>query len=815
MFTRINLNGNIRITEKGINTQNTHINEYTRRRKEDLTFHEYFHTQKNTEERIKTSGRWNIPHYTGMNAKPVLPPTKEYAQFVATVHKPWRTRPDFSVINWKWQHNRYIASTKCPVAAVMADEQAVEWFVNTSLNACPTCKEGDLNGNTDPEMQTFLDLIASKQRSALDDPCDFNFNYGKGYDWMSGNENRGNIGDGKEWLNKMIDAHREKEHRYLETPKWRNKKGEMCEYEIENLTEDQKDIMAFVIKNIKNWLEGDPAFTGVRMIINGKGGTGKTVLLKTITSVVRRIFQSKSSVVVSGPTGACSCHAGGKTDHSTFGLTSRNINQTDVSPALRKRLIPEFKDTVVCLFDERSMRESKVIGRMELTARQCAHGGNKTQTPWGGIPIVIQLGDDHQLPSYGKGVLFIPLPECRYIKPPAEHNKMIIRGNRVHLDFAETVMELPVIKRQKASETAMRDRLERARNDSLEKKDVMLFRKLHIDNPDINTGVLAEKKRKALYVFANCVPRDDHNLLCLQTVSEELNNPVAVLRAHYSGGPKQYGKPIKKHFLDTGDLTGNKMKTPDRAVVCVGCKVSICGRNFMPEWGLYNSAIGTVEEMHFSKIREEEDTYRQPNPSVGDLCDYVVVDFPGYTGPAWDPSHPTYVPVPVITERCNKGCCKKQFVPLELCFAVTIHKVEGLTIGPNTKNGEQNSAECMIVDIGSRAFETTCPGLFYTSYSRATTDGDGEAENSAIFFMRDNITEDRLIDTTITKTTKRKSIKAMRRTSWIQHLKKNTKKSGIKEEEKESLFRWASATQLNKTQIAKHIASTGYTSCVP
>ena len=101
MFTKVNINGNVRITKKGTTTGNTLMNAYTRRRKENQTFHEYFHEIKNGKQRIKTSNKWNIPHYTGMNVRPIFPPTKEYSRFIATVHKPWRLRPDFSVIDWK------------------------------------------------------------------------------------------------------------------------------------------------------------------------------------------------------------------------------------------------------------------------------------------------------------------------------------------------------------------------------------------------------------------------------------------------------------------------------------------------------------------------------------------------------------------------------------------------------------------------------------------------------------------------------------------------------------------------------------------
>ena len=59
----------------------------------------------------------------------------------------------------------------------------------------------------------------------------------------------------------------------------------------------------------------------------------------------------------------------------------------------------------------------------------------------------------------------------------------------------------------------------------------------------------------------------------------------------------------------------------------MGAKAAINLRNFCPLWGLHNGACGTVVEIVFAK---------GTNPNHGDLPQYVVVEFPNYTGPAWD-----------------------------------------------------------------------------------------------------------------------------------------------------------------------------------
>jgi hypothetical protein len=55
--------------------------------------------------------------------------------------------------------------------------------------------------------------------------------------------------------------------------------------------------------------------------------------------------------------------------------------------------------------------------------------------------------------------------------------------------------------------------------------------------------------------------------------------------------------------------------------VCRGAKVQISGKNFEPDWGLYNGAVGKVIETVF---KENENLLDGTQPQ------YIVVDFPQY-----------------------------------------------------------------------------------------------------------------------------------------------------------------------------------------
>ena len=62
--------------------------------------------------------------------------------------------------------------------------------------------------------------------------------------------------------------------------------------------------------------------------------------------------------------------------------------------------------------------------------------------------------------------------------------------------------------------------------------------------------------------------------------------------------------------------------------------------NFEPDWGLFNNAIGTVKEIVYAEGK---------SPINGDHPLYVVVSFPQYCGPIWDPENPKVRPFLVMT----------------------------------------------------------------------------------------------------------------------------------------------------------------------
>lgn len=105
--------------------------------------------------------------------------------------------------------------------------------------------------------------------------------------------------------------------------------------------------------------------------------------------------------------------------------------------------------------------------------------------------------------------------------------------------------------------------------------------------------------------------------------------------------------------------------------LAVGCRIMLYS-NLWTSKGLVNGAIGTVVDI----------LYEQGKSSPEDQPDVIVCKFESYQGPYLDDALKT-VPIPAITKYWTTAYdvqnSRKQF-PLNLAYACTIHKPQGLSL---------------------------------------------------------------------------------------------------------------------------------------
>lgn len=420
----------------------------------------------------------------------------------------------------------------------------------------------------------------------------------------------------KDWLNTKAQQAEECDTSGIRLPVKNN--GEY--YEIKDLYDDQKFVVETIMKKLREWVETDDLskFQPLRLTINGKGGSGKSVIIDTIVTAIRRMFHRNDVVQVAAPTGTAAFNVGGKTLHNLMhmGVDKFDYKAESLSETARARLVKDFGSLLALIIDERSLISSKDLGTAEtMMSETIFRGGLLRQLSFGGLPVVVLAGDDYQLPATSSGAIDVLGGKTG--------TKIVMNGRKIFRDCAEHVIELTSSKRIRADKLIDQEIIKKLRTrEKLSEPEVEKLLSLHIDAISKNhpKEIVQEIRSRAMYLFFRNEPRIRHNLEQLNRVHSK-ESPVGFFRCKATGNVG--GKAVNNHF--NGDPPGS-------SIFCKDSQVALDGRNFFPEWGLHNSACGRVDEIVFAK---------DENPNLGHLPEYVVVDFPVYCGPAWDEDNPT------------------------------------------------------------------------------------------------------------------------------------------------------------------------------
>ena len=420
----------------------------------------------------------------------------------------------------------------------------------------------------------------------------------------------------EDWVDVEVKKFEENYNTNLLIPK--NDKG--LSYSVDCLFDDQEQIVALVLDKVKEWLECDDpsAFEPMRLTINGPGGSGKSVIINTIVATMREMFGSNDVVRVIAPTGTAAFNVNGETFYRLMRNTVSKFQYkpNSMDPKKRKALVAKFQTLLALIIDERSLATSKDLGTVECQIAETIFGGGPLSGEmFGGLPIVILVGDDYQLPGASEGAF-----QAR--SPSKIGTKMVQRGRAVFKACAEQVVELTTSKRVQEDKIKDKELMDRLRMGvDIKDDDIKKLLSLHLDaiNEKHGAAVVQDIEDRAIHLFFTNEKRIRRNLeqICKKATPD---NPAARVTPTCTGPVG--GKPVQWHFDEA---------FPPTSFLCLGARVAIEGRNFCPQWGLHNGACGIVEEIVYEKGH---------SPNLGNLPKYVVVHFPLYCGPPWDLDRP-------------------------------------------------------------------------------------------------------------------------------------------------------------------------------
>jgi len=469
----------------------------------------------------------------------------------------------------------------------------------------------------------------------------------------------------------------------------------------------------------------------VFVIAQGEGGTGKSHVIKCW----RHDDALAERMLVLAPTGIAALGVKGRTIAFALGFYPGkaylrcNADTKDASKAseLLKKVQALLEDVDVIVVDERSMVGRGVHGMLKTRLEEAFPDRGE----YGGISIV-WLGDDAQLPPVRACKMQDDgLPKAKVRKQVDAQNAGAAGADGVGVEDVEAQslrvsakeFELigkkawedhfqPVWVKSVAAVSCKCKVFHLVQNVRAKDSPELLHLTTAIRNGEITSAEISTLAARNLQTlpdaekveFASGVTivdtqakRVHANARALASLCAATSHPALLVHSidEWTKG-KACTEPIST------SLAGGLQKD---LYLAVGARV-MCTDNLWTSRGLVNGAIGEVKAITF--------------PDGWGAHPIVWVDFPSYCGPEFDVGAGTLVPIVAVKRQLsvklwNATLKKKMFatrtqLPLQLAQAITIHKSQGMTIGPN------KPLRKVVIDVGEG--ESWCEGLAYVAVSR-------------------------------------------------------------------------------------------------
>ena len=693
-FQSVSLSGARLLEKNGTSlTKNTPLDRYICRDKDDMSSLYSF---------ICKTGK--VPVIAAQMSQPSWPLQEEYCRVMLLLHWPnWRKICDIKDENCSWvdKMHDFLKTEICP-NFVRADVERVRVHSEDESNQ-EISESHDSEEDMDTEEPAWMKIVRPLDKF-VDMNTDFQFDDGGPfYDWERSAAFYDDIGTN--FIDSLSKNIREKEH--LDIPN----------INLHAMNAHQKLAFDVIFKTLFDYTEQKTSFTPLRLIVAGTAGSGKSYLIKCLVRAIRLHFNSNKSVQVLCPTGNSANLISGVTIHRFLKIpTSRKSNT--LSPPQGKtaeQLQDNLSGVKVLLVDERSLVGAKTLGWMEFMCKWGVNNESLSESSWGGLPVVVLLGDDIQLPP----VLDTP------VYKEVCNNDAGMHGILVWKSFT-TAITLESNIRQSEGSSIFRDCLMSVRKGEVSQDQVKWLQKFQWTNLKLTYGIdiSSDIEENGLYIFPTHSEESDHNKMKILKLNSK--HPIAKINAECTGTHSKLS-----HSTGNSPLALNLF-------LCKDAKISLTV-NLDVEYGLFNRATGKVIDIIYSEGQ------RPPNlPAV------VMTEFPSYSGPPFIADQPKVVPIVPVERRLDCFCmsCKRKQIPLRLGWATTIHSCQGVTVG----KGEPN--RYIIISPGSSGFETRNPGALFVALSRAKSAGDGETPPDFAWHPSVLVNEDRLSHVPFTATTK-------------------------------------------------------------
>ncbi|ACN13337.1 helicase-family protein [Desulforapulum autotrophicum HRM2] len=377
------------------------------------------------------------------------------------------------------------------------------------------------------------------------------------------------------------------------------------------------------LKNHELALAGDfVQYTDSHIFLTGKAGTGKTTFLHDLKA------NTAKRMVVTAPTGVAAINAGGVTLHSFFQLPFGPFIPGSETGELNRQRMFRFsrekqqiiKSLDLLVIDEISMVRADLLDSVDAVLRRL----RRNDKPFGGVQLLL-IGDLHQLSPVAKNAEWQLLQQ--------HYGSVFFFSSHALARTELLTIELNHIYRQTD------DRFIRLLN--------------RVRSNRLDTETIGELNQRYI---ENFTPHQDQGYITLTTHNNSADTTNRDRLAKLSGKSHRFSATV------TGEFPDHTLPAPATLVFKIGAQVMFLRNDSSPQRRYYNGKIGKIMAVSDQEIRilcpgETEEITVEPvewqnirytvHPETREISQEIIGTF-------------------------------KQF-PLNLAWAITIHKSQGLT----------------------------------------------------------------------------------------------------------------------------------------
>ena len=434
---------------------------------------------------------------------------------------------------------------------------------------------------------------------------------------------------------------------------------------LEACTDEQKKSLNLVDKAISG---DNSASEHLRLFITGGAGSGKSFLLQILREhILRKNKSFLPNVIVAAPTGVAAFNINAWTLHHLLHLDVQHKNQATYTPLSAKQLEKMrrlFRDVNILIIDEISMVSINTLLHIHKRLSEIKDTNSDDNAFFGNMHVIV-FGDLFQLrPVYG-GSIFKDHPDMPFMH--------LWKDLFWFVELTENIRQ--------SSDKSYAQLLNRIREGTHTRQDI----KTLLDcKKQTNDACMSEQ-----HIYPTKEQCKQHNHHRLIEKSKKGRNLYDII-AH---------DDVPDSEIPSDDTFCGGL--PKQITACVNAKVMLL-RNISTSDGLVNGAQGNIVKFNWPNGKNQEYVGQAPSSIE------VLFDDPRVGAFFNQSKHKpiTIKPISVSFYNDNHVSVTRTQFPLTVSYAVTVHKVQGLTL------------KRIAIDIGQSTFTA---GQAYVALSRVSS----------------------------------------------------------------------------------------------